>query len=216
MSKAKFKYPKKLRYSFKFQHDTQGKIVKRPKRDVSGKADEPEIKVLDWTQTVKSNDKVLIALVQITVKSKDGSKDVQFKDMTLDVTESGKGALVVHLKDGADSFDLVITDVGQFWVLSKVTYKGDDYAVHNVNGNLDVSYACRDLTVHSKTGSSISFLGLQIQPNFLGSNLKYFGFDNNCIGFFSPAIWGALFVVFLLLGILFTGLGFIMGKLNLF
>lgn len=84
------------------------------------------------------------------------------------------------------------------------------------------SFGCGNLTLEaaapreSTNRKSIHFIGFRFQPSFTRRvpeedepNIK-FGPCNDCTGFFSPAIWGALFVIIILVSILFYGLSSMM------
>ena len=72
-------------------------------------------------------------------------------------------------------------------------------------------FGCGDLYVESFT-RSIRFIGFQFQPDFAPTEevpIDERTFSDNvsdCIGFFSPGIWGALFVIFIFAFIMTYGI----------
>jgi len=80
-----------------------------------------------------------------------------------------------------------------------------------VNAYQSKSFGCGLLRLSS--GSQyIDFENVQMQPKFHPDEdvSKFSDAVNDCVGFFSPGIWGALFVVFILVSILTIGLTMIM------
>lgn len=75
------------------------------------------------------------------------------------------------------------------------------------------SFGCGDL--HLSNGKKdLRITGFQLQALFVPGPEetldKFSDFHNDCVGFFSPAIWGALFVVILFVFILSIGLTMMM------
>lgn len=72
------------------------------------------------------------------------------------------------------------------------------------------SFGCGNLIVESsKRTHTIHFVDFQYQPYFTADpsrELVFSDYVSDCVGFFSPAIWGALFVIILLVSILSWGL----------
>lgn len=106
------------------------------------------------------------------------------------------------------------------WEVSTFTYNGEEfYPRSRVYGFGERwSFGCGNLTLQTRAKSEVDhrknmhLIGFRFQPSFVERfpeegdvNIK-FGPCNDCTGFFSPGIWGALFVIILLLGILFYGL----------
>jgi V-type H+-transporting ATPase S1 subunit len=167
----------------------------------------------------KVDNQIYVALASITFHTKTDSKNVPFSAMTLTVdgyvptTAEKRGSMTVKINSGDSGVvEMFVTDQGFSWEIESIKLGAEEFAFVKINGNDGISYACSDLTIHSKTKNvSLTFIGFQIQPMFRGSVTNFqFGLDNNCTGFFSPAIWGGLFIVFLLLAILITGITFIM------
>lgn len=74
------------------------------------------------------------------------------------------------------------------------------------------SFGCGDLYLESFT-RHIRLIGFQFQPDFevtadapLDENRQFSDRVSDCVGFFSPGIWGALFIAFLMIGILTYGI----------
>lgn len=83
-------------------------------------------------------------------------------------------------------------------------------------GNLTLEAPVPKEAVSGTARKSIHLVGFRFQPSFVprepegdDANIK-FGPCNDCTGFFSPAIWGALFVIIILVLILFYGLSSMM------
>lgn len=73
------------------------------------------------------------------------------------------------------------------------------------------SFGCGDLIVESFQ-RSIRFTAFQFQPDFEPTeevpleDRKFSDNVSDCVGFFSPGIWGALFIIFMMVGILTYGI----------
>lgn len=135
--------------------------------------------------------------------------------VTLNNTETEKH-LGVNLSGGDHNFGLSLELSGGTWIVLTFTYNGRRF--YPSGGNIQAydgkSYGCGDLHL-ADTKTIIRLENVQIQPLFetTPENDKITRFadsTNDCVGFFSPAIWGALFVVIILVTILSTGLTMIM------
>jgi V-type H+-transporting ATPase S1 subunit len=106
------------------------------------------------------------------------------------------------------------------WHVGEIKYNdnsGDERYIASVTiaaPNTYFSFGCSDLKIQStKRTNTIRLVNFQIQPFFSktqNETNKFSGYNSDCVGFYSPAIWSALFVVILFLFILSYGLSSIM------
>lgn len=181
----------------------------------------------DWAGSVQAkqatvdthNEVVLITMATLQVIDKTFNQTYNFTELTVDakkanVTGDLWDVVEVDIKGGTPAIDvkLEISQSAMHWKLSKVTYDSKEYPMIDVGANWPLSYACNEISVfHYNNPAVLIFTGFQIEPNFIKDHkILSYGYANNCTGFFSAVIWGALFVIFLLIGILAIGLSFIM------
>lgn len=102
------------------------------------------------------------------------------------------------------------------WEVYSATYSADKiqlHPVHRIMAAGTASFACLELRMKAPSLKlELIFDNIQIQPNFdtTTTEFKTFGRAWQCVGFFSPGIWGGLFIAFLFLFILSIGITAIM------
>lgn len=134
-------------------------------------------------------------------------------EVTVNTTTEGSGRLEVNIIAGTQG------TIGMVLELSAGSWSARLFTVGDmryfpqvpVNAYISKSFGCGLLRLSS--GSRyIEFENVQMQPKFHPDEdiSKFSDAVNDCVGFFSPGIWGALFVVFILVSILTIGLTMIM------
>lgn len=152
------------------------------------------------------------------------------------VTSGDQAPTAVDLTAATVSFNLSVPTTGTATItagshkiditieLSAGTWRANIFAYNNdakfraavpVSAYDRKSFGCGDLRIINVIDKvEVTIEDVQIQPLFqpeAGETITEFSSHyNDCVGFFSPAIWGALFVVILLMSILSCGLTFIM------
>jgi V-type H+-transporting ATPase S1 subunit len=150
-----------------------------------------------------------MALSGLTV----GEAIIDVKTLVLTFNESTVATtMLVNLKDPAEvhNIGMDIEVSGGTWYVKTFTYNNKRYfAASTVSAPQRRSYGCIELHL-SDARNHIIFADIQIQPMFTpaeGETLTHFADrHNDCVGFFSPAIWGALFVVIILVLIMSCGI----------
>lgn len=126
------------------------------------------------------------------------------------VGDAGAYNLDFNIVAGTHSIGFKLLMSGGTWYAYQLSYNGNNYlSVDPISAYRDKSFGCGDL--HMSNGKQrITIENFQLQPRFVPKEGEAFvafsDYHNDCVGFFSPAIWGALFVVFLLVSILTVGL----------
>lgn len=164
-------------------------------------------------QRVIPNDHFFIALSGLRIGNTD--VDVNTISVTLNETSAAKpNHLEVNIRSGDNNLGI------QFY-LSAGTWSAKNFKLGDVryfpqvpvNAYDRKSFGCGFLRL-SDGKNYIEFYDVQIQPLFNPENdeklTQFSDTANDCVGFFSPAIWGALFVIIILVSILSCGLTFIM------
>lgn len=190
----------------------------RKARNTEGKQEEEPTVLQHVFNATSDLGSILVAVSGITVQSMEGNPlpapvvvDVAALLVTLNTTTE-RTSMNVNLKEGTHALAWMIELSGGTWSIRDFTYNGRRFfpanAVSSYDGN---SYGCGDLVL-SDAKTHINFANLQIQPHFETEEpiTKFSGRTNDCVGFFSAAIWGALFVVIMLVMILSCGLTAIM------
>ncbi|CRK96156.1 CLUMA_CG009585, isoform A [Clunio marinus] len=170
----------------------------------------PAAKQLEQAQhVISTNPHFLIAMSEITV----GTTPV---DPTLLVlTQNATAELMeVSLVYDTHNFGMSIKLSGGTWYVSQFTYNGNRFhESYPVTASSSRSFGCIELPM-SDFNTIITFHNIQMQPLFnpVGDEkIEHFADRaNECIGFFSPAIWGALFVVIIFVFILSMGITMMM------
>lgn len=198
--------------------------VEKPKEEApkseKQKAVEPRVESkqegeapVEVDQIVLVQDHFLFALNSLKIK--DEVIAINTVRLTVNETANVPSEMTASLETGTHkvSFNLIMS--GGTWYASTFSYNGARYY-----GNVPVSayrgrsFGCGDLRL-TDTKSYIIIGNVQMEPLFNPTNenpkLEQFtDRHNDCVGFFSPAIWGATFVVILLLSIMSWGLMMIM------
>lgn len=143
-----------------------------------------------------------------------GEKEVKVDQIVLSVNESSeKTTINVNLKEGEHSFDMKVEVSGGTWWIPEFKYNDARFMPHGQVSAYDgQSYGCVDLRL-TNGKIAIVIADIQMQPRFDDAQpeLKKFADKwNDCTGFFSAAIWGALFVVIILLSIMSCGITMMM------
>lgn len=173
-----------------------------------------------------------------TVK-KDNNFIVYFKDLMARDKKSGKDTVIaVNSVTGTKANNEITLEFsGQYniklnfqleeqgYVIlnrSKTTVNDKPIATIEVAMPEEFSFSCvssfylkmnLDGKDEAEANDGLFFQNLQIQLNFTNDNgpaLSKFGDSYDCVGFTSPAIWAGLFITFLLLSIISTGITYIM------
>lgn len=157
-------------------------------------------------QVVLVNPHFLFALNKLQVKE----EDLDINSVTLSINETSS-EVTANLKQGSHDIAFNIVLSAGTWYVKTFSYNGARYhsnvPISAYNGK---SFGCGDIRL-TDTKDQILIGNVQIQPLFqeLGGTAtleKFADTPNDCVGFFSAAIWGALFVVILLLSIMSWGL----------
>lgn len=164
-------------------------------------------------QHVKNVDeKVLIAFRSLTI---DG-REQAFASLTFKLNETtveDKDHLIqLEIEGGEQKIGLELMLSGGTWWANRFYLGGKRFhGSHPVSAYKDKSFGCINITA-TDGKNHFSFEDIQLQPAFgaAGNVTMFSDFHNDCTGFFSPAIWGALFVIIILAIILTCGLTAIM------
>jgi V-type H+-transporting ATPase S1 subunit len=162
-------------------------------------------------RVISTNPNFLIALSSMKVDD----TVVDIEQIVLSLNESKVATtLEVHLKVGeTHNLGMMVEISGGTWWIPYFYYNGQRLMPNGqVSAYDSKSYGCIDLRLSN--GKQVVVLeDIQIQPRFDDAKpeVKMFSDNwNDCVGFFSPAIWGALFVVIILVSILTCGLTMMM------
>lgn len=199
---------------------TYSEPLKRHIRDLSEKFSAHDTEKNQSTRLIDGV--LLITLASLEIQKSE--KDIQtysFTDLSVEAVannKSGDGNSWVQvdatIKGSTPLIEVKMTIiyVSGYWQISQLNFDNKKYPVMEVGANYGLSYACNQLKIFHYTNPEVITLnGFQIQANFHNNpHFNQYGTANNCVGFFSAAIWGGLFVVILLISILLTGLMFIM------
>jgi V-type H+-transporting ATPase S1 subunit len=183
-------------------------VVRKTRQTEAKQETEPKAKA----QTViNSSPKLLVALSGIRV----GEVEVEGSKFTLAVNETAeKTSMAINLIAESHNIGFAIELSGGTWLARTITYNGRRFfSADPVTAYDTKSFGCGDLRL-SDGKTVVMIENFQLQPLFNpadGEKLeKFANTANDCVGFFSPAIWGALFVVILLVMILSCGLTMMM------
>ena len=164
-------------------------------------------------QRVIPNDHFLIALSGLKI----GKTNSDVNAITVTVNETSTTTpnhLEVNIKVGENNIGIQFylsagTWSAKYFKLGDIRY----FSQVPVNAYDRKSFGCGFLRL-SDGKEYIEFYDVQIQPLFNPEAdeklVKFSDTANDCVGFFSPAIWGALFVIIILVSILSCGITFIM------
>lgn len=164
-------------------------------------------------QRVIPNDHFLIALSGLKI----GSTEVDINSIELTVnqtTTEQPNHLEVNLRSGEQNIGMQFALSGGTWSAKSFRSGDSRYFSHSPVSAYDrKSFGCGFLRL-SNGKEYIEMRDVQIQPLFNPTAdekiVKFSDTANDCVGFFSPAIWGALFVIIILVSILSCGLTMIM------
>lgn len=175
----------------------------------SGKAEGDE-EIEDMPQLVKTNPHFLLALSGLRI----GADVITVDTIVMTVNETTQVPLTnleVNLNSPDHNLGMQIELSGGTWSVLRFTHNDRRFFPESTVSAYDgKSYGCVHLKL-SDARTEIVFTNIQIQPAFAapaeGETFnKFSDTANDCIGFFSPAIWGALFVVIILVLILTCGI----------
>lgn len=160
-------------------------------------------------QIVLVNDKFLFAFNRLKIKE----TEVPIAEVTLTLNESQAahqiGAVLTH---GTDKITFNIELSAGTWYARTIDFNGKRFFSDSpVSAYSRRSFGCGDLRLNH-AGEQIILGSVQMQPAFGAEEKleKFSDYHNDCVGFFSPGIWSALFVIILLLSIFTWGLTMIM------
>lgn len=164
-------------------------------------------------QHVIPNDHFLIALSALKI----GSTNIDVNTVQVAVNETTPekpNHLEVDIKSGDHHLGIQFYLSGGTWSAKSFRLGESRYFSQSPVSAYDrKSFGCGFLRL-SNGKEYVEFHDVQIQPLFNPAEgeklVKFSDTANDCVGFFSPAIWGALFVVFILVSILSCGLTMIM------
>lgn len=138
---------------------------------------------------------------------------VPINEVTLTLNESQAahqiGAVLTH---GENKITFNIELSAGTWYARTIDFNGKRFFSDSpVSAYSRRSFGCGDLRLNH-AGEQIILGNVQMQPAFGAEEKleKFSSYHNDCVGFFSPGIWSALFVVILLLSIFTWGLTMIM------
>lgn len=188
------------------------KSLIRKVRDTEAKQGTPPVDQSDEAaeQKVIVNDHFLIAFSKLKILK----EDIPVDSVTLALNSTLKTTIEATLTSGEHNIRMLFDLSGGTWT-SKLFFYNDKryFAAVPVSAYDRKSFGCGHLVL-SDAKTQITFENIQIQPLFNpGPEEKLTKFSdtaNDCVGFFSPAILGALFVIFILVMILSCGLTMIM------
>lgn len=136
---------------------------------------------------------------------------------TTDVRQADIELTVTMVTEDSDFFDFIITTNLGYWSVTNFTWNNDEilFSTIPISAADNFSFHCTPEIVLANRLNTffITWEGLQLQPKFdsvKGQLMKTFSEANDCVGFVSPVILSGLFVTFMLLFILFIGIGCIM------
>lgn len=160
-------------------------------------------------QIVLANEKFLFAFNRLKIKE----TEVPIAEVTLTLNESTAdhaiGAVLTH---GTDKITFNIELSAGTWY-ARTIYLNEKrfFSDSPVSAYSRRSFGCGDLRLNHAS-EQVIIGGVQMQPAFGADEKleKFSDYHNDCVGFFSPGIWAALFVVILLLSIFTWGLTMIM------
>lgn len=167
---------------------------------------------------------VLLALRKVNITNKKTSPDqtltLEGNTFALTVENATEDLFIAVLTSGAHKLSLETSQSAGTW---KINFRYNDNVETNekfhartsaVGYGPDWSFGCGELYVES-FDHEIVLIGFQFQPFFepATENLdsrNFTGRVSDCVGYFSPGIWGALFVIIILVSILSYGLTMMM------
>lgn len=143
-----------------------------------------------------------------------GEDVIDIQQLTLSLNASTITTnLDINLVAGTHNLGMNVELSGGTWWIPFFTYNGQRfYPNGQVSAYDGKSYGCVDLRL-TNGKLAIVLEDIQIQPHFhseIEAPLVFSDKWNDCVGFFSPAIWGALFVVIIFVSILSCGLTMIL------
>lgn len=156
---------------------------------------------------------ILLAFNGLRIKET-GAEDkvVDIETITLTINKTVEGMLGVDLKADGVNIGMMIELSAGSWEVKRATFNDARlHPEHRIKAVELASFGCLQLKLQN-TQTSVIFENMQMQPNFIESTEKFIKFGDawQCVGYFSPGIWSGLFIAFLFLSILSTGLTWIM------
>lgn len=163
------------------------------------------------TQVVMQDPHFLLALNNVTVNKT--NIDVETLELTVNETTFPTTNLDVSLSSIDFNLQMKFELSGGTWTVTRFLHNNLSFRPHSpVSAYPNRSFGCANLRLsHAKY--EIVLIDIQMQPSFNESFNEFnatFSSHNDCVGFFSPAIAGALFVVMILLSILACGITMIL------
>lgn len=156
------------------------------------------------------NDHLIIAFSSLLI----GKDEIDIETVVVTINDTEKTTVALNMVAGTHKIGMVLNLSGGTWTANPLSY-GDKRAFSSVpiSAYNRKSFGCGQFRL-SDAVTSIYFEDFQIQPLFNpgeGETITVFSDTaNDCVGFFSPAILGALFVIVILFMILSCGLTMIM------
>lgn len=175
---------------------------------------------------------VLIALKQIIITDKKAAASDANRVITINATDISLAvsnitedkfvtSFVTTLSKGDEKLDIITSISAGTWE-AVFKYKDNDPANEQFHARTAVvgygenySFGCGDLYIES-FNREIRLIGFQYQPSFepaadLNLDTRKFSTRySDCVGYFTPGIWGALFIVILLMSIMTYGISMMM------
>lgn len=172
----------------------------------------PEVEANVTKHFVNVENRVLIAFNNLKILG----VDQPFEALTFrlnETTDDLKAHLIqLNIVSGQHTVGIELFLSAGTWYANRLYLGGKRFhPSHPVSAYLGKSFGCVNVTA-TDGRDHFSLEGVQIQPEFgIETNLTRFSDrHNDCTGFFSAAIWGALFVMIILAMILSCGLTAIM------
>lgn len=189
---------------------TKAKQTEAESKATEGKQEETTV---EQTVIIDPLGRFMIALSRLIV----GTNEIDLTTATAEFNTTSDTIMNAALVAGTTHIGITIELSGGTWRANAFSYNGDlrFKSTVPVSAYDRKSFGCGDLHLFEiTTATEITLENVQIQPLFqpaAGEVLTAFSdHHNDCVGFFSPAIWGALFVVILLMSIMSCGITFIL------
>lgn len=154
----------------------------------------------------------MIAFSNLKISGRDQAFDALTFKLNETAVEQKDYFVQLEIEGGEAKVGMEFQMSGGSWYVNRFYLGGKRFhGDHPVSAYKDKSFGCINITATDGI-NHFSFEDVQIQVAFgaTGNITAFSDFHNDCTGFFSPAIWGALFVMIILAMILSCGLTAIM------
>ncbi|XP_070490122.1 V-type proton ATPase subunit S1 [Chironomus tepperi] len=225
-----FKYSESIKHKVKREAEpVEEKAEEEPKSTAAPPKQKPKQQEEDVTPdetltTVFQDKNALLAFKKFIYAERSGDAadvEVLASEFTMTVSNVTESELAITLQAPGHKVVLQVSISAGTWQTS-FRYNDMDESKEKLHPRTAVvgygythSFGCGDLYVESFT-RHLRFTGFQFQPDFEGTEIdpneprKFSENVSDCVGFFSPGIWGALFVIFIMVSILTYGISMMM------